>query len=752
MNLGRRLPNRIGNASWAVTYAWFYEPQYFGDVYFGGHNALTAELQEVAPPHVGENPLTVQFVNHSASTASADIRLILEEVDGKQTLLTKEVSIPAGGRLRQPLTYVLPDGTLGIVTLEVAESGCGRPFLRQSIAVNVPANRATLDEAQCTLGRVRDRLAAGDSLAPRWIWQSLVRLESEAKKRRAQLAEAETSVAEWHGLASPLERLLGRAQKLKWWLDHDVGDAAFAVGKASTLEKLLRDRAFAGPLADEFEIAAARGEYEGLQLVLIPGGDELADVSLAASDLRGPRGATIPSGKFEFQWVDFVETRQPRHPIDYIGWFPDPLIPMTDARRTVPIDRLHQPVWVSLHIPYGTPAGVYTGTVEVRVADGAHAVVPVRVRVYDFDLPRWPALKTVFWLNEGYIRDWNGWDEIPEHVRRNEMAFLLRYRVNPATGWNLLEPIDNFEFALERGLNAVQLGSAPSWPLPEATLARIERHYSYLKEQDLLDMAFIYAHDEPDPSLYPDVRHTMEQIGKHFPGLNRVCTASPPAEGLEGAIDTWVVTANAFNYEAVAARQAAGDELWFYGGPTMKRPYTNWYVDYTGIEERMTFWHCWKYQAKGLLHWCLDQWGSNMVPWSGDPAIDRAIALGKRWPEVPWNAWTYLNVNGEAQLVYPGPEGAFWSSVRLEIFRDGMEDYDYFAVLQSLQEALEASDAYDRDALVARSRALLTIGPAISSDLATFTKNSEVMFAHRNEVATHIERLRHRLQPAGSHD
>ena len=211
-----------------------------------------------------------------------------------------------------------------------------------------------------------------------------------------------------------------------------------------------------------------------------------------------------------------------------------------------------------------------------------------------------------------------------------------------------------------------------------------------------------------------------------------------------------MTTANLFNEKAVMKRIAAGDEHWFYGGPTIKRPYANWYIDYEGVEERIIFWHCWKYGAKGLLHWSLNLWRSNMEPWSGDPRIDDAIEEGVRWPDVPWNAQTYLNVNGEAQLVYPGRNGEFWSSVRLEIFRDGMEDYDYLALLQERRDVLARSGVVGAGSLIDDADALLAVGPPVVCDLTEFTRDPRVLFDAREEVAELIERIDRALAQQGA--
>ena len=58
--------------------------------------------------------------------------------------------------------------------------------------------------------------------------------------------------------------------------------------------------------------------------------------------------------------------------------------------------------------------------------------------------------------------------------------------------------------------------------------------------------------------------------------------------------------------------------------------------------------------------------------------------MDQKWPNVPWDSRTYYYFNGEGQLIYPGPDGMPYSSIRLENFRDGMEDYEYLFRLREL--------------------------------------------------------------------
>jgi Glycoside hydrolase 123, catalytic domain/Glycoside hydrolase 123 N-terminal domain/Carbohydrate family 9 binding domain-like len=738
VNMGWRTPKCTEYSAWAVTHAWFYEPQYYGDLYFGGPDALTAELVEVRAPGPGQNLLPLRMVNRDAAPVPCEVTVTLEDEHETRTPCRESVSVPAGSQMEFAPSYGLLDGMTGVATLEVRRKGSTSPFLRQSIPVCVPANRTAFRAAQAALAAFESR-----GHGPRWQAKEERTVRSGLRDLGKDVFAADASLEDWEACQNPLERLLGRANKLLWSSDHadELGKAAFALGATHTLGKVLRDRAHTAPPARVVSVSAARGEYEGVQLLVIPLGQGLNGLDVSPAPLSGPEGATIPADAIEVRWTDFVQTRTPRYPIEFVGWIADPLLPLDASPRSIPADALHQPLWVTVHVPHGIPAGVYTGTLRVS-ADGVEPqAVQLRVRVRDFDLPVRPALQTSMWLNPANIKDWYGWDEIPKDVLRREMDFLLEHRVNP-TWFGPIGDDDDIEYQLERGLNLVMLGVADEWPLPEEKEAEITRLYDFFKERDLLDLCFIYGQDEPSPWHYAEVRDTLTKVAERYPGVRRVCTAYPPVPTLEGAVDTWVVGPNLFNYGPVAERVAAGDELWFYHSASVRRPYAaQFYLDYTALENRLVSWYCWKYGATGFLYWGINEWRSNNQPWSGDPEIDDAIRAGRRWPKVPWNTWTYLNCNGDAQYIYPGPDGEFWSSVRMEIIRDAFEDYDYFALLDAARERLDALEIPGTQALLADAEELLDLGPPLLADLTSATRESLVLLKRRDAVARHLERI-----------
>ena len=64
---------------------------------------------------------------------------------------------------------------------------------------------------------------------------------------------------------------------------------------------------------------------------------------------------------------------------------PDALLPWDGSQRAA--EQTNQPVWLQVTVPYGTPAGTYSGSVQV-VADGSPTTVPISVAVSPVTLPQ----------------------------------------------------------------------------------------------------------------------------------------------------------------------------------------------------------------------------------------------------------------------------------------------------------------------------------------------------------------------------
>jgi hypothetical protein len=105
----------------------------------------------------------------------------------------------------------------------------------------------------------------------------------------------------------------------------------------------------------------------------------------------------------------------------------------------------------------------------------------------------------------------------------------------------------------------------------------------------------------------------------------------------------------------------------YFDADNVDRP-PYWEIDFPLLSYRIAPWINRRYRCTGLLYWSTCFWGSP--------------------PRNPWDNPTYGDHwNGEGVLFYPGREAGIdgpIASVRLKNLRDGMEDYEYFVLLENL--------------------------------------------------------------------
>ena len=142
-------------------------------------------------------------------------------------------------------------------------------------------------------------------------------------------------------------------------------------------------------------------------------------------------------------------------------------------------------------------------------------------------------------------------------------------------------------------------------------------------------------------------------------------------KALTGYADIWDLYFGQYEQAGGPERLKAGDEItlavcvW-----PSERP--NVFVEYPLLDARMMPWICYREGAKGFEYWDLYQtWDAN----TGNPGWWKS-GNGTR------TTWKLVKNHGDGLLLYPGPEGTPLSSLRLESLRDGLEDYDYLALLE----------------------------------------------------------------------
>jgi hypothetical protein len=143
----------------------------------------------------------------------------------------------------------------------------------------------------------------------------------------------------------------------------------------------------------------------------------------------------------------------------------------------------------------------------------------------------------------------------------------------------------------------------------------------------------------------------------------------------------------------------------------------------------------------------------NSLPFHATPQPGEAWGINFNRMESPRgepSQWTltgsvfgnYAEPDGPGHnLVYPGPEPGceLIPSMRLASLRDGLEDYEYFALLRKKTATLDPK----RDArLLAEIRRELEIEPEIVRSVYEYADDARLIAAKRDRLASLIERAR----------
>jgi hypothetical protein len=560
-----------------------------------------------------------------------------------------------------------------------------------------------------------------------------------------------------------------------WWCE-----SGWKVGRETGL--LDKPRGRPEPVA----ISAARGEFEPAQVVLRPEKDSEL-VSAEASPLRSRWGG-VAGISVQINEVAYVQVTHPTDSTGVPGWYPDPLPPL---RLPLALRAgQNQPLWLTFHVPRETKPGDYHGELRLKTSLGA-VNVPLRVHVYDFTLPAETHLKSALGLGSHNINRYYHLTqpEDKEAVFEKYLRNFAEHRISPYSFYDYA-PIDirfagqgtnqharvdftKFDRAAAQWLDQARfntfvlplrgmgggtfysrvLGELEGFQEGTPEFARLFQDYlgqieTHLRERNWLPKAFTYWFDEPAPKDFEFVADGMKRLNAAAPGIKRMLTVQPEPP-LLGQVDIWCGLTPKWTPELVRERRAAGEEVWWYICCGPHAPYITEFIDHPGTELRLWPWQSWQYGVQGILIWETLYWTSPAAfpppkvqdPWT-DPMSYKS-GYGEKPGEIGY--WG----NGDGRFLYPPRRDptvdqapcldAPVNSIRWENLRDGMEDYEYFWLLQ--QAATHELVWHGGTELLKQARELLKVPSEVSRDLTHFTADPRLMLAHRDRVARMIERL-----------
>ena len=280
---------------------------------------------------------------------------------------------------------------------------------------------------------------------------------------------------------------------------------------------------------------------------------------------------------------------------------------------------------------------------------------------------------------------------------------------------------------------------------------------SGLKELGMLDKAYVYWGDEPNPPAYPVLYDTHRLLKKYAPGIKTFMTEMSTWRGhatdsldISDCTDISCVSWDCFeNHDIIKNYQVPGKEAWNYLCCGTKYPYFSNFIDHNAIDMRIWLWASYQFGFKGILIWASTAWNSTTVSpagtlqnqWeepycfsSSHQMIQRLLACGDGTLFYPHNRKPNEDKT-TAYTGYPIP------CVRLEILRDGIEDFEYLTMLEERIPRMSASDA-------AKARNLLVLpkeayqDDSLEDPEAYTIQDPQILIQRRDQIAALLEKYR----------
>ena len=475
-------------------------------------------------------------------------------------------------------------------------------------------------------------------------------------------------------------------------------------------------------------IKAARNEYESFQIA-IAGPATITDAK--AVKLKGP--VSIGAQHIKIYREGLIKINQVSNYDGAKGWWPDALIPKRDVysqeiRNAFPLmipSGENRVLWIDIFVPPQVPAGKYSGEIILYGQGGELAHVAYTLKVWDFTLPSVASLPTAFGFSgwdvlSGHFtnRDAHYDDIIPLSIKYQDAALMHRITLDGVftEDWSLYGsiPIDFRQFdlvwkpfiegkKLPYGLKGARMTAAqiPEYGSTDSEMVAYWADFSaHFKANGWFDILFDYTFDEPsDYKDYEEIKKRAGLVHQAMPDLRVLVTTDIQEAsrfGVLNEIDLWIPLINfvygkpydicwSYEYEGNQRPQyipllSLGKELWWYqscmsqgcaGTPSQDRcesDYPAYMIDHPAVMNRIMSWMTFLYDIHGELYF------STIYAYE---------------EEDPWTDQFFFGGNGDGTLFYPGkPETVGGTthipiaSIRLKMIREGMEDYEYFRILE----------------------------------------------------------------------
>ena len=515
-------------------------------------------------------------------------------------------------------------------------------------------------------------------------------------------------------------------------------------------ERVFKDLAVPTAAGSEVKVYSARNEFEPFQVVVKPASPGSVAVSIDAF------GSGITT---ELYQVKYVNIAQATDSLGRTGPYPDPLWPLSNGATVAVTADENTAFWFGVFVPPGTAAGDYTTNVHVggvsipvrlhvfnfAIPDELHVKSQMNhsdqailskygvsgtgseywmyvdaIKQYFIDhrlTPKGPLWSGGLTAGGTFARPYIDYDCGTHTFTDNDgiwgfeepaarylagtglMGGKFSQPFNGGTGFPsfMAASFANNDPAKDQrpnpfcGLTRTSSDwlQNPTSAYNTAWFAYVTAMQDYLNSLGYLDEAYHYFANEPqDQADYDAAAWYSRYSHQAAPNLKLMVSEEPKPEIYDqpGAhIDIWLPVLNNYNPTVSHDRELNhGEESWIYFLHGTRPPYFNPItLDHPGIESKFTGWFLWRYRLRGIAYYSINDWSKN--PWT-DPMTS--------------------GHNGDTFMLYPPsetntaiPYGSnnhrFVPSIRFELMRDSLEDFEYLYVLSGGRPEVGVTNAAD---------------------------------------------------------
>ncbi|MCP4362154.1 MAG: DUF4091 domain-containing protein, partial [Chloroflexi bacterium] len=536
-------------------------------------------------------------------------------------------------------------------------------------------------------------------------------------------------------------------------------------------ERVFKDDAIPTETASGIKVYAAKNEFEPFQLIVKPAASGTAAINV------GDFGSGITAEIYQVKYVNITQTSDS---LGRTGAYPDPLWPLQNGDTVNLTAAENTSFWITLHVPTATAAGDYTANVQIGGIN-----VPITLHVFNFAIPdelhvksqmnfshntvlnnySVPGTSSEYWFYVDGMKQFFIDHRLtsksplwPGGVTSNGGAPFIDYDCNmhiftdPHGIWGFEHPADKYlngngfnngvgfpsfmaatfqnnDAAADqrpstfcgqtRSASDWYMGNNPNSPYNQRWFTYMTALQNYLSGLGYLDEAYYYMANEPQGQTgYDAVAWYSQELKQVAPNLKLMVSEEPKPEIYNhptytgSKIDIWLPVLN--QYDPTISHERSrnhNEETWIYFLYGTRPPYFNPItLDHPGIESKFTGWFLWKYRIRGIAYYSLNNWSQN--PWT-DPMTS--------------------GHNGDTFMLYPPSENnqaiaygsnnhRFVPSIRFELMRDSLEDYEYLYLLSGGQPDVDQVNAAD------------TQVDKIISGLTSYTRSGEFMYNLRRLI------------------